>query len=45
LTSFARAEKIDCLFTDSKISSEWQDRLRQAGIEFTICEEEAAPIK
>ena len=45
LTSFARPEKIKCLFTDSKLSSDWQDRLRQAGIEFTICEEEAAPIK
>ncbi len=45
LTSFARPEKINCLFTDNHLSSEWSERLKQAGIEFTICEEEAAPIK
>ena len=45
LTSFARPEKINCLFTDKHISSEWVDRLKQAGIEFTICNGEADPIK
>ena len=45
LTSFARIEKIDCLFTDTRLSSDWAQRLKQAGIEFTICEEEAAPVK
>ena len=45
LTSFARPEKIDCLFTDSRLSSNWAERLGQAGIKFTICEEETAPIK
>ena len=45
LTSFARPEKINCLFTDESLSSEWAQRLKHAGIEFTICEEEAAPIK
>lgn len=45
LTSFARPEKINCLFTDTRLSSDWTARLKQAGIEFTICEEEAAPIK
>jgi DeoR/GlpR family transcriptional regulator of sugar metabolism len=45
LTSFARPEKINCLFTDKSLSSEWAERLKQAGIQFTICEEEAAPIK
>ena len=45
LTSFARPEKINCLFTDQSLSLEWAERLKQAGIEFTICEEEAAPIK
>ena len=45
LTSFARTEKINCLFTDNHLSPEWADRLKQAGIQFTICEEEAAPIK
>jgi DeoR/GlpR family transcriptional regulator of sugar metabolism len=45
LTSFARPEKIDRLFTDQRLSSDWAERLRQAGIEFTICEEEAALVK
>jgi DeoR/GlpR family transcriptional regulator of sugar metabolism len=45
LTSFARPEKINCLFTDKNLSVEWEERLKQAGTEFTICEEEAAPIK
>lgn len=45
LTSFARPEKINRLFTDRHLSSDWLERLRQAGIEFTICEEEAAPVK
>jgi DeoR/GlpR family transcriptional regulator of sugar metabolism len=45
LTSFARPDKIKCLFTDNRLSPEWAERLRQAGIEFTICEEEAALIK
>ncbi len=45
LTSFARPEKINCLFTDKHLSPEWAERLKQAGIEFTICEEEAASIK
>jgi DeoR/GlpR family transcriptional regulator of sugar metabolism len=42
LTSFARTEKIDRLFTDQNLSPEWAERLRQAGVEFTICEEEVA---
>src|SRR5690349_13776330 len=29
LTSFARPEKINCLFTDEHLSSEWADRLKQ----------------
>jgi len=45
LTSFARPEKIDRLFTDQHLSSDWSERLRQAGIEFMICEEEAAIVK
>ena len=45
LTSFAHPEKINRLFTDQCLSSEWAERLEQAGIPFTICEEEAAPIK
>ena len=45
LTSFALPEKINCLFTDNRLSSAWAERLRAAGIEFTICEEEVAPVK
>ncbi len=45
LTSFARPDKINCLFTDKHVSAEWAGKIKQAGIEFTICEEEAAPNK
>jgi DeoR/GlpR family transcriptional regulator of sugar metabolism len=40
LTSFARPEKINRLFTDQNISPEWAEQLRQAGVEFTICRED-----
>lgn len=45
LTSFARPEKINRLFTDTHLSPDWAERLEKAGIEYTICEEEAAPVK
>jgi DeoR family transcriptional regulator, fructose operon transcriptional repressor len=45
LTSFARPEKIKCLFTDNQISPDWIERLTQAGIRFKICEEEAVSNK
>ena len=45
LTSFARPEKIDRLFTDTHLSPDWAERLGRAGIEYTICEEEATPVK
>jgi DeoR/GlpR family transcriptional regulator of sugar metabolism len=45
LTSFARPEKINCLFTDKHLSSDWMERLKQAGIQYSICEEEAAPVR
>jgi DeoR/GlpR family transcriptional regulator of sugar metabolism len=38
LTSFASIQKITCLYTDSGLTEEWARRLRQAGIEHTICE-------
>jgi len=41
LTSFASPKKIARLFTDNQLSSEWAARLKQAGVEFTICEEVA----
>ena len=45
LTPFARPEKITCLFTDVGLSHEWIAQLDQAGVEFTICQEEAAAVK
>ncbi len=42
LTSFARPEKINHLFTDQNLSSDWLERLQQSNIAFTICEEEVA---
>lgn len=45
LTLFARTEQITHLFTDSGLAPEWAARLRQAGIPFTICEEETVPLK
>jgi len=45
LTSFTHLEKINLLFTDNQLSSDWAERLRQAEIEFTICEEEVASVK
>jgi len=44
LTSFARAEKINHLFTDQYLSSDWLERLKQEGVEFTICEEEITRV-
>lgn len=38
LTSFARPEKIDQLFTEKNLSSDWIERLKNANIKLTICE-------
>ena len=45
LTSFARPEEITCLITDAGLSPEWISKLQVAGIDFTLCEEEAVAIK
>ena len=37
LTAFARPDQITHLFTDDSLSSEWVDKIRQAGIPFTLC--------
>ncbi|GAB4495318.1 MAG: DeoR/GlpR family DNA-binding transcription regulator [Anaerolineales bacterium] len=37
LTSFARPAQITHLFTDEGLPPEWQERLRQAELPFTIC--------
>jgi DeoR/GlpR family transcriptional regulator of sugar metabolism len=44
LTSFARPEKITRLFTDQQLSSDWLKRLRQADIDFAVCEEEVVRV-
>ena len=44
LTSFARPEKIDHLFTDSGITNEWKSRLQSANIPITICSEVLASV-
>jgi DeoR family fructose operon transcriptional repressor len=45
LTSFARPEKIRRLFTDRQLSPEWRERLRQAGMDFAICDEDPDPAR
>jgi len=40
LTPFARPDQITHLFTDSAIDSEWQTRLEQAKVLFTVCVED-----
>lgn len=45
LTSFAKLEKINCLFTDQPLSLVWSERLEQAGVAVSICQEEAVLFK
>jgi DeoR family fructose operon transcriptional repressor len=45
MTSFMRPEKLTRLFTDTGLAPEWIAQLEQAGIKFTICRGEAAPVK
>jgi DeoR/GlpR family transcriptional regulator of sugar metabolism len=45
LTPFARPSQITHLITDARLTSEWIEKLTQAGIGFTICEGEAVPTK
>jgi DeoR/GlpR family transcriptional regulator of sugar metabolism len=45
LTPFARPDQIAHLITDSKLTFEWTEKLKEAGVEFTICEEEAVSNK
>lgn len=40
LTPFARADQITHLISDSKLSPLWIKKLKKAGINFTLCEEE-----
>src|SRR5687768_14687792 len=41
LTPFARTDQITHLITDSRLSQEWTEKLEQAGVNFTLCEEQA----
>jgi DeoR/GlpR family transcriptional regulator of sugar metabolism len=43
LTPFARPDQITHLFTDAGLSQDWEERLGQAGIPFTICAAESSP--
>lgn len=45
LTPFARPEQITHLFTDSGLAPEWTVKLKQGGIDFTICKEETASTR
>ena len=45
LTPFARSDQITHLITDDGLSVEWIEKLKQAQIEFTLCKEQAVPIK
>jgi DeoR/GlpR family transcriptional regulator of sugar metabolism len=42
LTTFAGAGLITCLYTDFGLAPDWVVRLKRAGIEHTICDNEAA---
>ena len=41
LTPFARPDQIANLITDSELSTEWAEKIKQAGINLTVCEPEA----
>ena len=41
LTPFASLDQIAHLITDSRLTTEWVAKLKEAGVDFTICEEEA----
>jgi DeoR/GlpR family transcriptional regulator of sugar metabolism len=45
LTSFARLEQIDRLFTDAGISEEWVALLSSTGVQLTLCEDSVLSTK
>jgi DeoR family transcriptional regulator, fructose operon transcriptional repressor len=45
MTSFAAARTIARLFTDEGLSAQWSERLKQAGIEFTLCRQQGDSVK
>jgi ribose transport system substrate-binding protein len=42
LTSFARLDQVDHLFTDDRLSQNWIERLKQACLSLTVCSEDNA---
>jgi ribose transport system substrate-binding protein len=42
LTSFARLDQVDHLFTDDHLSQEWVECLKQIQLSFTVCSEDNA---
>jgi DeoR/GlpR family transcriptional regulator of sugar metabolism len=44
LTPFARTDQITRLVTDSGLSPEWVEKLRRAGVDFSICAYEVEPV-
>ncbi len=45
LTPFAHTDQIAQLISDTGLSPEWREKLKQAGINFTLCEAEAVHAK
>jgi len=45
LTPFARADQVTHLISDSNLSAQWVEKLKQAGINFTLCQEQAVSIR
>ena len=45
LTPFARPDQITRLITDSGLTPEWATKLKKAGIDLTVCEQEAMSVK
>jgi DeoR/GlpR family transcriptional regulator of sugar metabolism len=45
LTPFARPDRITVLITDLGLTPEWADKLKKAGIDLTVCEQEAMSDK
>lgn len=40
LTPFARPDQIHCLYTDDEITPEWEQAIKQAGIDLIVCKKE-----
>jgi DeoR/GlpR family transcriptional regulator of sugar metabolism len=45
LTPFAHPDQITRIITDSSLTPEWATKLKKAGIDLTVCEQEAMSLK